>query len=249
MVKDSWQAGDRYEGFMGRWSRLAAGGFLEWLEAPSGLRWLDVGCGSGALSDTVIGRNDPSEVIAIDQSEGFVAAAQQRLGARAQCRVGSAMSLPLDDAAVDVSVSGLVLNFLPDPGKALDEMRRVTVRGGTVAVYVWDYAGEMEFLRYFWDAVVRLDPGASALHESNRFPDANADALRSVFEALGFADVETAAVDITTTFIDFSDYWDPFLGGRVRGRAMSRIWVPKIATDLNVRCGKRCRPARMVRSI
>ena len=213
-MRDSWHAGDPYEYYMGRWSKLVAELFIDWLSLPAGLRWLDVGCGSGALSEAVINKGNPQEVLAIDQSEGFVSSAQQRLGNFAKCKVGNALSLPLEDVSVNVTVSGLVLNFLSEPETALAEMKRVTKRGGTVAVYVWDYAGRMEFLTYFWDIAVALNPSASALHEGRRFPGANPDALSAAFRLVGFLDVESAPVQVTTHFSDFDDYWKPFLGGQ-----------------------------------
>jgi len=213
-MDDSWQSGDPYEYYMGRWSRLVAELFVDWLSLSPGLRWLDVGCGSGALSDVVIAKINPVEVIAIDQSEGFVKTTQQRLGNLAKCKVGDALSLPLDDKSVDVSISGLLLNFLSEPEKALTEMRRTTKKGGTVAAYIWDYAGTMEFLMYFWDVAVQLNSNASSLHESLRFPNANAEELNAVFKRVGFVDVETTSIEIFTTFSSFDDYWRPFLGGQ-----------------------------------
>ena len=124
-MQDSWEAGDPYEYYMGRWSRRVADGFVDWLPIPPGLAWLDVGCGSGALSEAVIRRHGPGSLTAVDQSRGFVETAQRHLGERARCRVGNAGSLPLDDASVDVVVSGLVLNFIPEPDIALAEMNRV----------------------------------------------------------------------------------------------------------------------------
>jgi len=213
-MKDSWQFGDPYEYYMGRWSKLVASQFVDWLSPKTGSKWLDVGCGTGALSEAIITRHNPETVIAIDQSEGFVRAAQQRLGSKASCKVGNAMSLPLDDASTDFSVSGLVLNFIPEPEKALAEMQRVTRKGGTVAVYIWDYAGKMEFLNRFWDVAVELNPGASELHEGRRFPDANAEQLMDAFNRVGFSKTETAPLEIATKFTDFDDYWRPFLGGQ-----------------------------------
>jgi len=213
-MKDSWRSGDPYEYYMGRWSKLVAELFVDWLSLPPGLSWLDVGCGSGALSEAVITKNNPGEVIAIDQSESFVSTAQQRLGNQAKCKVGDALSLPLDNTSVNVSVSGLVLNFLSEPEKALAEMRRVTNKGGTVAVYIWDYAGRMEFLKYFWDIAVQLNPNASSLHEGRRFPKANAEELSAAFTRVGLAEVETTSVEVTTNFANFDDYWKPFLGGQ-----------------------------------
>jgi len=213
-MQDSWQSGDPYDYYMGRWSSLVAGEFVDWLSAPSGLRWLDVGCGSGALSQAIASRQHPASIVAIDQSEGFVRATQQRLGSQVRCKVGNALSLPLDDATMDVAVSGLVLNFIPQSEKALSEMRRVTRAGGTVAVYVWDYAGTMEFLRHFWDVAVALNPAASALHEAHRFPDTRAEKLVESFEHAGFSEIESTPIDIVTRFTDFDDYWKPFLGGQ-----------------------------------
>jgi ubiquinone/menaquinone biosynthesis C-methylase UbiE len=213
-MQDSWQSGDQYEYFMGRWSKLIAEQFVDWLSPGTGLQWVDVGCGSGALSEAVIEKHDPETITAIDQSEGFVRTSQQRLGAIARCKVGDAISLPLDDASAHITVSGLVLNFIAEPEKVLTEMQRVTCKGGTAAVYIWDYAGKMEFLRHFWDAVVELDPGASDLHEGHRFPDSNAEWLMAAFDRAGFSGVEAAPLEISTRFTDFDDYWKPFLGGQ-----------------------------------
>ena len=124
IMKDSWKSGDPYEYFMGRWSSLAAQGFLNWLSPGHGLKWLDVGCGSGALSEAVIQGFEPEKLIAIDQSEAFVVTAQKRLGSKSICKVGNAVDLPVEDCSVDMTVSGLVLNFIPDTGKTFAEMKR-----------------------------------------------------------------------------------------------------------------------------
>lgn len=211
-MKDSWQSGDPYEYYMGRWSKLVAEKFVDWLSPQQALNWLDLGCGSGALSEAIINGAKPASVVAIDQSEGFVQTTQKRLGARVRCKVGDAMSLPLDDGTLNMAVSGLVLNFIPAPEKALAEMRRVTTQQGTVAVYVWDYAGKMEFLNTFWDAATKLNPGAADLHERRRFGDTNAEQLRKSFTQAGFSDIETTSLEIVTRFVDFDDYWQPFLG-------------------------------------
>ncbi len=213
-MKDSWESGDSYEYYMGRWSRLVAQAFIEWLSPSSGLKWLDIGCGSGALSAAIINNHAPEVLTAIDQSEDFVRTAQKRLGSRAQCKVGNALSLPLDNSSVDIAVSGLVLNFIPEPEKALSEMRRVTGAGGTVAAYIWDYAGKMDFLTHFWDAAVDIESEALNFHESRRFPGFNAGALKRLFEKAGFVAIETTSIEITTHFRDFDDYWKPFLGGQ-----------------------------------
>lgn len=213
-MNDSWKSGDPYEYYMGRWSKLVAKLFVHWLLPRPDLRWLDVGCGSGALSETIVNLHKPKKVTAVDQSAGFVQAAQQRLGHIAECIVGNALSLPIDDASNDMAVSGLVINFLPEPDKAIAEMRRVTAPGGTVAAYIWDYAGNMELLNHFWDVAVELNPDASDLHEGRRFPKSNAEELRSVFKQAGMVKIDTTPLEIITRFADFDDYWMPFLGGQ-----------------------------------
>ncbi len=213
-MKDAWKSGDPYEFFMGRWSTLVAHSFVDWLSPSPDRKWLDIGCGSGALSEAIIKHHQPAGLTAIDQSEGFVKTTQNRLGKTALCRVGDALALPLTDKSVDFAVSGLVLNFISEPENALAEMRRVTVDGGTVAVYVWDYAGTMEFLNTFWDVAIALNPGASDLHEGKRFPESNAQGLSKHFEQAGFIETSSAPIQIDTRFKDFNDYWRPFLGGQ-----------------------------------
>ena len=211
---DTWEEGDPYEQYIGRWSRRMAPPFLAWLDARPGERWLDVGCGTGALSEAILECCAPREVTGVEPSPGFLALAGRRLRGRATLLAGDAGSLPLDDEAVTVVVSGLVLNFVPDPRAALAEMIRVTALGGTIAAYVWDYADRMELVRHFWDAAVALDPAAAPLHEGTRFPLCTTAALRAAFEGAGLDRVETTGLEIPTPFADFQAYWRPFLGGQ-----------------------------------
>ncbi len=213
-MQDLWESGDPYEYFMGRWSYKVAQLFVDWLSVKPEKKWLDIGCGTGALSKAIIDKRCPSELIAIDQSQGFVKAAQQRLGDFAHCEVENAMDLSYQDSSFDFVVSGLVLNFIPEPVRVLREMKRVTAQGGTVAVYIWDYSGTMEFLTYFWDAVVKLDPSASELHEGTRFPNSTKDGLLKLFEDAEFGNTMIEGLEIETKFKDFDDFWKPFLGGQ-----------------------------------
>lgn len=213
-MKDKWASSDSYEYFMGRWSRLVAKSFINWLSPAIGLKWLDIGCGPGVLGDAIIKNCEPAELTAIDQSEAFVNAAKEQLGRNAHCRVGDALHLPVEDLSVDITVSGLVLNFVPEPEKALAEMKRVTVPGGVVALYIWDYAGKMDFLSYFWEVAAELNPEASALHEAKRFPGTNADTLEALFSRAGFVETIVDPIEIETHFFNFDDYWKPFMGGQ-----------------------------------
>jgi SAM-dependent methyltransferase len=118
------------------------------------------------------------------------------------------------DGELDAIVSGLVLNFIPDQKKAVSEMRRVAREGGTVAAYVWDYGGEMQLMRYFWDAAAALSPKAGELDEAKRFPVCRPEPLEELFAAAGLRNVAVSKIDVLTVFRDFDDYWSPFLGGQ-----------------------------------
>jgi SAM-dependent methyltransferase len=213
-VSDTWERGSPYEQYIGRWSRRIAPLFLAWLDQPPGLRWLDVGCGTGALSAAILDRCSPGTVVGVEPSEGFLELAARHLAGKARLLPGNAAALPLDGGSCDVVVSGLVLNFVPALPAALAEMRRVTSSGGTIAAYVWDYADGMEVIRHFWDAAASLDAAAAPLHEGTRFAACEPSALKAAFEAAGLTQVQTIALDVRAQFADFDDYWRPFLGGQ-----------------------------------
>lgn len=212
---DAWQAGDRYDRYMGRWSRKIAPLFLDMLALPHGLDWLDVGCGTGALSATILQRANPRSLIAIDPSEGFVAAARDAVpDSRAEFRIGDAQALSLPDADRDVVASALAVNFMPDRQKALAEMKRVTRAGGTVAFYVWDYPGRgVEFMSAFWKAAAALDPAARDLTEDSRFPFCTPGGLTELAKSAGLSRVECTTIEVPTVFRDFDDFWEPFTLG------------------------------------
>ena len=142
--KDTWAAGNLYEPYVGRWSRLVAKDFLKWLELPTHLDWLDVGCGTGALTEIILQQMQPLSVKGVDPSAAFIDYAKAHIGdTRATFEVGDAQLLQADSALVDAAVSGLVLNFVPEPALAVRKMARAVRPGGVVAAYVWDYAGKM----------------------------------------------------------------------------------------------------------
>jgi SAM-dependent methyltransferase len=222
--KDVWSVGALYEPYVGRWSRLVARELLKWLSIPVQQNWLDVGCGTGALSQIISEQGLPNVIQGIDSSADFLKYAKVHVdSARATFEVGDAQALPIDSASFAVVVSGLLLNFLREPQQAVAEMARVTRPGGTVAAYVWDYAEKMELIRYFWDAAIVLDPAALEFDEGRRFPICQPPQLAGLFKKAGLQEIEVRPIDVPTFFRDFDDYWSPFLGGQgpAPGYAMS----------------------------
>jgi SAM-dependent methyltransferase len=231
-VSDTWERGSHYEQYVGRWSRKVAPLFLAGLDAPQGRRWLDVGCGTGALCAAILDHCAPTTVTGVEPSAGFLKTAKENLGDLVTLHSGSATAIPLGDAEIDVVVSGLVLNFVDDPLAALAEMARVSKPGGVIAAYVWDYAGKMEFMRHFWDAAVALDPDAAPLDEGVRFPLCQPAALEDLFVRAGLKTVAVTAIDIPTRFANFDEYWQPFLGGQGPAPAYTVSLADKARTRL-----------------
>ena len=212
---DVWTNDQAYEPYVGRWSRLVAPRFLHWLPARQPSAWCDVGCGTGALAHAIQVTEEPTRVLGVDPSEGYLAAA--RRGAPSpvfEVAVGSATAIPAQDGEFDRVVSALVLNLVPRPEEALAEMRRVARPGGLIGAYVWDYAEGMQMMRAFWDAAVARDATAADLDEAIRFPLCRPGPLRALFGSAELVDVEVAAIEVPTVFADFDDLWRPFLGGQ-----------------------------------
>jgi SAM-dependent methyltransferase len=221
---DKWSSGDSYERYVGRWSRLVAKEFIPWLAIPQDRQWLDVGCGTGALSQTILRLTNPKRVTGIDRSEDYVNTARSNAGhPNADFRTGDAQSLPVESDLYDVAVSGLVLNFVPQPERMIAEMSRAVKMNGMVAVYVWDYASKMQFMRHFWNAAIALDPAIADHDEGKRFPICDPARLTDLFRSAGLRGMDVRPVDVSTDFKDFDDYWMPFLGGQgpAAGYAMS----------------------------
>jgi SAM-dependent methyltransferase len=213
-VSDVWERGDPYEQYVGRWSRQVAPLFLNWLAVPPDRRWLDIGCGTGALCAAILDARSPLSVVGVEPSEGFLESARRQLEERVTFYRGNATAIPLETASVDVVVSGLVLNFISDQTAALAEMARVTSKGGIIGAYVWDYAEKMELMHYFWDAAVQLDPSLAHLDEGLRFSMCKPQPLTELFAAARLEHIEVRAIDIPTPFASFEEYWSPFLGGQ-----------------------------------
>jgi SAM-dependent methyltransferase len=206
---------EAYDRFMGRWSRLVASRLVDFTGLPQRGRILDVGSGTGSLSFAIAERNGRVRVLGIDPSKEYVAYAIRRntFGDRAGFEVGDAQRLHFPDATFDAALSLLVFNFIPDPKKALSELRRVTRPGGRLSAAVWDYGAGMQMLRTFWDAAVQVDPGAEKLDEKP-MPLCRAGELSALWREGGLENVREQSIDIRMTFDSFADYWEPFLLGQ-----------------------------------
>lgn len=231
---DLWGGGGAYERYMGRWSRRIAPLFTAWVAAPPAADWIDIGCGTGVLTSAVLATCEPSRVMGVDTSPAFLESAQAQCpDPRASFRQGDAQALPEEADAFNVAASGLVLNFVADKDAMMQEMMRVVRPGGTVALYVWDYAGHMQVMRTFFDAATALDPTAGAFDDGVKAPICRPGPLTELFVRAGLIEVEVKAIDIPTAFESFDDYWAPFLGAT--GSA------PKYCSTLNEAARERLR--------
>jgi SAM-dependent methyltransferase len=245
MTADTWSAGDAYELYMGRWSRGLAREFIEWLRPAPRAHWLEVGCGTGALTSSISSACDPASIVACDPSASFVEHLRSSLpAARDSFVTASASSLPSRDGGFDTIVSGLVLNFIPEPESALDAMSERARRGGTVAAYIWDYAGGVDLLRCFWEEATALDAKAAELDEARRFARWNAARLDALFRGAGLEQIETSTIAVPTVFSSFEDYWKPFLGGTGPGPSYVAALSEPQRSALGERLRKRLTPER-----
>ena len=203
--------GESYERYMGDWSQRVGKAFLEWLSAPSGLKWIDVGCGNGAFIELLVERCAPAEVHGIDPSDAQLAFARKRPASRlAKFDRGDAMALPFPAHRFDAAVMALVIFFVPDPGKGVAEMMRVVRPGGIVAAYAWDILGggfTLEPLRIELRAmgVKPIDPPSI---EASRM-----EAMRDFWTKAGFSAVETRQITVQRTFANFDEFWSTTLSG------------------------------------
>jgi len=203
--------GEAYDLFMGRWSRLLAPLLVQFAGVTDGGDVLDVGSGTGSLTAAIAAIAPASRIVGVDRSEPYVALARaHHQTSRVRFEVGDAQQLQFGDASFDVTISALILNFIPDAPKALAEMIRVTRPAGTIAAAVWDYGEGMEMLRIFWDEAVALDRSADAKDERH-MPFCRAGELAALWRALGLENVSETPLTIQTPFSSFENYWAPFL--------------------------------------
>jgi SAM-dependent methyltransferase len=198
--------GAGYVRLMGRWSRLAGTIFLDWLALPAGLRWLDVGCGTGAFTEVTVAKAAPASIEGIDPSEAQIAYARDRAQAKpAHFRVGDAEALPFPESSFDVAAMALVITFVPNPAKAVAEMRRVVKPGGTVATYMWDIPGGGFPLEPMRQGLIHVGvdmtrpPGVEAARMAE---------LNRLWTGAGLDRIEIRTIPIQVVHRDFEEFWD-----------------------------------------
>jgi SAM-dependent methyltransferase len=236
MTQIRFDDGAAYERYMGKWSQLAGEAFLDWVNPPAGLQWLDVGCGNGAFTEMLVERCAPVSVQGIDPSEGQLAYARARPALRvAQFRLGDAMALPFADDTFDAAVMPLVIFFVPDPPRGVAEMARVVRPGGLVTAYAWDMPGG-GFPYHALREEIHALGGTVPVPPS---PDASRmNALHGLWTSAGLTAVDTREITVARTFADFDDYWTTILGGP-SVRAALAIMTPEQIALLNARMRKR----------
>ena len=202
--------GDAYEKFVGRWSRAIGQEFLDWLSVPDGLKWIDVGCGTGAFTSVILDRCAPETVVGIDAMELQIIGAKKFVkDERVRFDLGDAQSLAFEDDNFDAAVSALVLNFVPDHKRMVAEMSRVTRPAGTVAAYIWDFAGGGESAQHLSAAISARDSEARARIAAIRNDDRTLlESLSGLFQEARLEDVESRSITIDVSYPDFESYWD-----------------------------------------
>jgi SAM-dependent methyltransferase len=228
-----------YERYMGRWSRLLVPGYLDFAGVRDGQRVLDVGTGTGAVALAVEARTRSAEIVGIDLSEAFLAAARKSAASgRVRFEVGDAQALRFPDASFDQTLSLLVLNFVKDPSKAIAELRRVTRPGGTASACVWDYNEGMQMARFFWDEAVALDPSMAPKDQRN-MKFARQGELGDAWRKAGLVGVKEQALVIDQRYSSFDDYWLPFLEGAGAAGAFVASLTPERRREIESRLRNR----------
>lgn len=224
-----------YDRFMGSWSRFLAPLLADLAGIGAGQRVIDVGCGPGALTTELVSRLGADQVVAVDPSESFVAAARERHPG-VEIRQASAEALPYPDGGFDAALAQLVVHFMNDPVAGLREMARVTRAGGVVACCVWDYAGGRGALGPFYEAARALDPDAV---DETRLAGARQGHLVELLETAGLGAVEEAALSVSRDFASFDDWWQPF----TQGVGPAGAYLRELAPDRQAQLRERCRAA------
>ena len=204
-----------YDAYVGAWSTCVASEFIAWLKPEADRDWLDVGCGTGVVSEAIVAGATPRSLVGIDPAAPFIKTARQRIPDFVDgFQVGDAMALPFPDDSMIYTVSGLVLNFLPDRLAALQEMRRVTRPGGTVALYLWDYREGMEPFARLWEAIIAVEPATKDSVPYRKLAGMSLQSLENLFIAAGFSDITTTVLNVPIQIESFAHYWNWIEGGQ-----------------------------------
>jgi hypothetical protein len=207
-------AAKAYDGYIGRWSSVVAAEFVTWLDVPERASWFDVACGTGALTSAVLSLRAPARVDATDPNPERIAFAQQTIrDARASFSVGDGTSIAASAGTYDAVIGGLAFPAIRDTAAALAEFKRVSKPKALVAGYVWDFDGEMQLLRFFWNAATELDPGAEESGDDERFSICQPERLAAAWRSAGLTNVAVRAIDALACFRNLDDLWTPFLSG------------------------------------
>jgi SAM-dependent methyltransferase len=226
-----------YEEMMGRWSRQLAPLFVEFVGVWDGENVLDVGCGTGSLSATLVRVTGASKIVGIDPSKGFIEYARTHVvDSRVTFELGDAQNLPYSDESFDRCMALLIVNFIPDSPKAAREMRRVTRSGGVVATTMWDGSRAHELTGYFWDAAVAIDPTAKRPAE-RRGSYGSAEALSDLLKGAGLTGIEVTDLTMPCQFSSFDDYWLPL----TEGQGPSGACLTRLSEDLQAALRERLR--------
>jgi SAM-dependent methyltransferase len=224
---------DAYDRFMGRYSVPLAVLFADLAMVEAGQRVLDVGCGPGALTSELVTRLGAGAVVAVDPSETFVIAVQERHPA-IEVRHGAAEQLPFEDGAFDAALAQLVVHFMADPVAGLGEMRRVTRRSGVVAACVWDHAGGTGPLALFWEAARALD---GEVDDESALAGAREGHLGELFREAGLRQVDEGALTVRVEQPSFDEWWEPF----TLGVGPAGGYVVGLDVDRRAQLRERCR--------
>jgi SAM-dependent methyltransferase len=203
---------EAYDKHVGRYGAHLAAALCDFAGIENGIRALDVGAGPGALTAELVRRLGVANVVAVEPSEEFAHACRARVPG-VEVVGASAEALPLANDSFDATLSQLVVNFLEDAPGALREMSRVTRSGGVIGACVWDYGGEMELLRAFWDAARDADPERAAAHDEAAMPWTREGELGELWEQTGLLHIRSAQLRVRARYGDFEDLWSPFPTG------------------------------------
>jgi SAM-dependent methyltransferase len=211
---EKWDNTQGYEMYVGRWSSLLSIDFVNWLNARSNLKWLEIGCGTGALTKAIAEKCTPSYLLAIDKSDSYIEKAKENVNS------GNVSFLNIDINSCPLNekfhyiTSGLVLNFVPKFGDMLRKLMNNLEPGGEISSFVWDYGGHYQPMRHFWNAACEIIPGSEKFDAGRNFDICTKENLIRLFEGIGLNDIQFTTIERIATFQNFDDYWLPIISAQ-----------------------------------